>query len=82
MDGGAQHVSRQFTHDESKSLKKIGMATRTPETLAIKTCSDKANQPGDGKVNAEVFRQSVIETIHDNDNEQNPRDITQNKKPE
>jgi hypothetical protein len=63
-------------------LKEIVMATRTAETLAITTCPDKTDQPGYGKVNASVFRQSVIETIHDNDNEQNPGDITQNKKPE
>jgi len=29
--------------------------TRTPEILAVKTCPDKAGQPGSGKVDAYVL---------------------------
>jgi len=57
------------------------MAARAAEILAVKTCSDKAGQPGNGKIYAEVFRRTVIKGIYDDDNEQDPRDITEHKNP-
>jgi hypothetical protein len=50
--------------------------------LAVKTCPDKARQPGSGKVDAYMFERIVIKEIYDNDNEQDSRDITEHKKPE
>jgi hypothetical protein len=55
---------------------------RTPEILAVKTCSDKAGQPSHGKVDAHVVGRIVIKDIYGNDNEQDARDITEHKKPE
>ena len=68
---------------ESKSsTKEKAMTTRTAETLTVKTCPDKAGQPDYGEVHAEVFRQIGLEGVQQNDNQQDSRDITEDKKPE
>jgi hypothetical protein len=67
--------------DEPKSTKEKMMTARAAEILSVKTCSDKAGQPGNGKIYAEVFRHTVIKGIYDDDNEQDPRNIAEDKKP-
>ena len=68
--------------DQPKSTKEEVVTTRTPEILAVKTCSDKAGQPGSGKVGAYVLGHIAIKDIYNNNNEQDARDITEHKKPE
>jgi hypothetical protein len=55
--------------DEPKSTKEKMMTARAVEILPVKTCPDKAGQPGNGKIHAQVFRHTVIKGIYDDNNE-------------
>ena len=68
--------------ESESSTKEIAMTTRTAKTLTVKTCPDKADQPNYGEVHAEMFRQIGLEGVQQNDNQQDSRDITEDKKPE
>jgi hypothetical protein len=76
------HAVAGIWFDEPKSTKEKITATRTPKILAVKTCPDKAGQPGPGKVDAYVLGHIVIKDIYDNNNEQDARNVTEHKKPE
>ena len=58
------------------------MTARAAEILSVKTCPDKAGQPSNGKIYAEVLKRTVIKGIYDDYNEQDPRHIAEDKKPE
>ena len=68
--------------DEPKSTKEKMMTARAAEILSVKTCPDKADQPGNGKIYAEVLKRTVIKGIYNDNNEQDPRNIAEDKKPE
>jgi hypothetical protein len=58
------------------------MTARAAEILSVKTCPNKADQPGNGKIYAEMLKRTLIESIYDDNNEQDPRHIAEDKKPE
>ena len=55
------------------------MTARAAEILSVKTCPDKADQPGNGKIYAEVLKRTLIEGIYDDNSEQDPRHIVSPK---
>lgn len=68
--------------DEPKSPKEKMMTARAAEILSVKTSPDKAGQPSNGKIYAEVFKRTVIKGIYDDNNKQDARHIAEDKKPQ
>ena len=67
---------------EPKSTKEKMMTARAAEILSVKACPDKAGQPSNGKIKAEVLKRTAVKGIYDGYNEQDPGHIAEDKKPE